>query len=388
MLLTKKSPHGGNIYESGPFSLCRTDGEPISSFPLLDFSANLNPAGMPEPVKKALLASVEQSAAYPDPYCSSLRECLAKAEGVSKSAVLCGNGAAELIYAFAYAMADPRLSVSFPPEGSVSRRACALVIAPTFSEYASALHAAGVETERFFLSRGEGFRLTEEILQKNLASYRAVFLCSPNNPTGIAVDPDLLWRMAETGARLFCDFCFLDLSDRPDRYRIADLVARFPNVAVLRAFTKSYAMAGVRLGYLLSSDAVLLEGMAEKTQCWNVSVPAQMAGVAALSCREWLSDSVKAIARERARLTEAFFAMGLEVIPSEANFLLLYHERPVILPLLRCGIQVRDCGKEPGLGEGYFRVAVRSPAENDRLLSAMAAVLAKEGDDAEPLCSV
>ena len=138
-------------------------------------------------------------------------------------------------------------------------------------------------------------------------------------------------------------------------------------------------MAGVRLGYALSSDTSFLASMAEKTQCWNVSVMAQEAGIAALECGSWLTESVKQISAERARLTDRLTKLGIRVIPGEANFLLIRSSPEADLGkrLLDRGILVRDCSNYVGLGpgRGWFRIAVRTREENDALLKAVGEVL-------------
>lgn len=345
MYLTTENPHGGDIYENAPE---------------VDFSASLNPLGMPETVRLALLASVEKCVFYPDPFCRELRAAIGKFEGVPEGHILCGAGASELLYQYAAA-----LSGGGP----------GLIVAPAFSEYAAALNAAGKGIEYHLLKREDGFRLTGDILTRDLTRYCAVFVCSPANPTGVAADAELLRAIAKTGVRLLLDCCFLDLTDQPTRYSIPSLIADFPNAAVLRSPTKSFAIPGVRLGYMLSSDAGLLERMSAGGQCWNVSVPAQMSGVAAMGCGEWLRASVEKIASERGRLTARLEKMGLTVYPGEANFLLLYSDSELLKPLAKRGIAIRDCSNFVGLDKGYYRVAVRTPEENDRLIKALGEVL-------------
>lgn len=345
MYLTKQSPHGGDVYENAPE---------------IDFSANLNPYGMPAPVREALLASVDGCVRYPDPYCRALRAAIERAEGVPARHILCGAGASELLYAYAAALLRDRP---------------ALIVAPTFSEYAAALHAAGRGAEYYFLRPEDGFHLTERVLSLDLARYAAVFLCSPNNPTGLTVDPALLTALAATGVPLLLDLSFLDLTETPALYDVPALIERFPNAAVLRSPAKSFALPGVRLGYLLSSDEALLERMTERCPCWNVSVPAQASGVAAMGCQEWLRATVREIATERRRLVPALEALGLTVLPGEANFLLFCSEKPLAAPLRRRGIAVRDCSDFVGLPSGYTRIAVRTREENDRLLTALREVL-------------
>lgn len=345
MYLTKQNPHGGDIYENAPE---------------VDFSASLNPRGMPEIVRRALMASVEKCAFYPDPYCRELRAAIGKAEGVPEGHILCGAGASELLYAFAAALPEDKPG---------------LIVAPAFSEYASALKAAGRRVEYHLLTEETGFRLTGDILSKDLARYCAVFVCSPANPTGVTVEPGLIRAIAKTGVRLLLDLCFLDLAASPGRYNIPSLLDEFPNVAVLRSPTKSFAIPGVRLGYTLSSDAGLLERMSERGQCWNVSVPAQMAGVAAMGCGEWLRASVREIVSERERLSAGLEALGITVYPGEANFLLIRSHTDLVKPLAGRGLLIRDCSNFVGLTTGYYRAAVRAPEENDRLLTALGEVL-------------
>lgn len=346
MLITEKSPHGGDVYTNKV---------------RLDFSANLNPAGTPKAVVKALQTAAEKCAAYPDPYCTALRDKIARYEGVPCETVLCGNGAAELIYAFAYALPKDKK---------------ALIVSPAFCEYETALMAAGIGAEHYVLSEKDGFRVTDALLNVDLTKYGAVFLCSPNNPTGFTVDADIVRALANTGVRLFLDLCFLDLTDEPNKYDIPTLLRDYPNVVILRAFTKSYAMAGVRLGYLLCADGVFLTEMSKKTQCWNVSSLAQAAGVAALDCGVWLKDSVKEIRRERENLAAGLRALGVRVYSGEANFLLLYSETDLYDKLLKQGVLIRDCSNYVGLRKGFYRIAVRTPAENAALLAAVKEALA------------
>jgi len=345
MLIKENNPHGGDIYTHRG---------------LLDFSANINPSGIPEAVKKAAAEAAEDCTAYPDPYCRTLRSKLSELEGIPAEWILCGNGAADLIYSFAY---------------SLSKEKAALIVSPTFSEYQSALSAAEIKAEHFMLDDKEGFVLDESILAMDFSRYSALFICTPNNPTGITVRPGLLKGLAETGIKLFCDMCFMDLTDSPHRYNTPVLLKEHPNLVVLKAFTKSFAIPGIRLGYALCSDMELMTAMSKKSPCWNVSVPAQRAGCAAIGCRDWLENAVKRIASERERVAVSLESMGIKVFPGEANFLLLYSETDLYNSLLEKGILVRDCSNYRGLQKGYIRIAIRRPEENDRLLSAIKEVL-------------
>ena len=345
MLLNEKNPHGGDIYTHKV---------------MLDFSANINPFGIPDAVKNAAMEAIGDCTAYPDPYCRRLRQRLSVGERVPVSWILCGNGAAELIYSFAY---------SLPKDKPV------LIVSPTFSEYEKALSAAGIKADHFMLSEQNGFALDDSILNIDFSRYSALFVCTPNNPTGITVRPELIEKLAETGIRLFCDMCFMDLTAALSLYDVPELLKKYPNLLILKAFTKSFAIPGLRLGYILCSDGEFMEAMAEKTPCWNISVPAQAAGCAALDCRTWLSDCVKKISAERNRVAGELKSMGLNVFLGEANFLLLYSDKNLYSSLLGHGIMVRDCSNYRGLSKGFIRIAIRRKEENDQLLSALREVL-------------
>ncbi len=343
MYYQNKNPHGGDIYAS-----------PVE----LDYSANTNPLGAPPAVIAAASAALERADRYPDPYCRALVQAIAAAEGVKPEHILCGNGASELIFAFC-AAARPKKAAA---------------LAPTFSEYASALALFGGETALYPLRRERDFIPDEGFLDWLRAERpEAVFLCNPNNPTGRLFPPELIMRVIalckHMQMRLFVDECFLELAR--DGESLKGLLEDYPGLFLLRAFTKSYGMAGLRLGYCFSADRALLARMSELTPPWDVSTPAQAAGVAALGEGEFLRKARELIDRERPRLRAALEAMGLYVCPSDVNYLLFLGPETLAGELRKKGIALRDCANFPGLGPGWYRIAVRREEENDRLLAAM-----------------
>lgn len=343
MLYQTKNPHGGDIY-----------GEEI----LLDFSANTNPFGTPPGVLEAVNASLGTLHRYPDPYCRRLIDAISEFEGIARENILCGNGAAELIYAYCAA----------------ARPAVAVELAPTFSEYSLGLERVGCRVERYFLHRENDFRLDENFLTF-LAEVKpdAVFLCNPNNPTGQLISTALLEKILifcrERGSRLFVDECFLDLSNGGESLK--KFVAENENLFLLKAFTKSYGMAGLRLGYCLTSDIALLVRMSREGQPWNVSTPAQAAGVAALREQDFLRRTRELVQTERAWLREELSALGIWTCPSAANFLLLRGSCELQKKLKAQKIAIRSCDNYHGLGAGWYRIAVRLHEENEALLRAI-----------------
>ena len=347
MLYDSVNPHGGDIYGGGT---------------VLDFSANTNPLGTPEGVCEAVRSALPDIHRYPDPYCRALREAIARAEGVPEEYILCGNGAADLIYAFADAVHPKR----------------AAELAPTFAEYSLSLARNGGTMARCMLPEANDFAPDEGILAFLRETKPEVFfLCTPNNPTGRLVGSALLREILAVcdalGTRLFLDECFLDLTDGGRSAK--PYLAAHPNLFILKAFTKSHGMAGLRLGYGLSADASLLHAMSEAVPPWNVSSLAQAAGVAALRETEFLGRTRALIRTERPFLAEGLTSLGCRVVPSDANFLLFSAAPGLDRALREKGILIRNCENYSGLAPGWYRIAVRTRKENEALLRAIAELL-------------
>ena len=335
-----KNEHGGDIFEREI---------------LYDFSANLNPLGMPESVKNALQKSISEWEKYPDPFCRSLVKKLSERENFPPENIVCGNGAADLIF---------RIVQTVKPQKAV-------VCAPSFSEYSKALIQNECEILHYFLSEKSGFALDEKILEMLDESVQMLILCTPNNPTGRTIDSELLRRICEkceaNDIVFLCDECFIDFTEN------AAHAEQFmnPNVVVLKAFTKIYAMAGLRLGYALFGDAELAEKVRRNGQFWSVSAPAQTAGEAALDEKNYLEKTLERAKKEREFLTENLRNFGFKVYPSEANFILFYTKISLDEMLLSEKILIRNCANFDGLEQGYFRIALRPHEENSALVSAI-----------------
>ncbi len=348
-------PHGGDIYRN------RTD---------CDFSVNVNPLGMPESSMRAAADAIRFCGSYPDARGEELAEAIARAEGVAVRQVILGNGAAELIYALCNAVR--------PRE--------ALAAAPSFGEYEAAVLQAGGRMRFHVLDRKRDFALTEGLADDLGEDTELLFLCNPNNPTGRLTERALLDRIAEAcerrGIWLCVDECFLPFAKREEELTMKRELERFPHLIVLRAFTKVYAMAGLRLGYALSADGELLRRMRRTLQPWNTSIPAQRAGIAALAETGYLSRTRELVEREReylmGELVRTPSPIADWVCPSEANFVLFHSGRDLAERLLERGILIRSCEDFRGLGPGYFRIAVRGLEENRRLIRRMREICGEE----------
>ncbi len=343
--------HGGDIY-----GLNR---------PVTDFSANGNPLGLPEGVQNAVKGCMDACARYPDPYCRELVKSLAGFERVRAEQILCGNGAADLIF---------RLALAVKPQK-------ALLPAPTFSEYEQALHTVGCKISYAELREEKGFRPDKSFLEGIVPGISMVFFCNPNNPTGIAASKEFVLDIAKQcqkiGALLVVDECFQLFLDNPELTSVVPLLDDFRNVLVLKAFTKIFGMPGLRLGYCISSNRTLLDTMRECGQPWAVSVPAQAAGIAAVNEGEYLEETRRLIPEEREFLRNGLKKLGVICYASEANYLFFKVPGDLSLKerLLEEGFLIRSCGNYPGLTGEYYRIAVRTRQENVRLLEAMGKVL-------------
>lgn len=338
--------HGGDIYGNKGVQL--------------DFSANINPRGMPPGVKAALVSNMDYFAPYPDPLCRELTQALAAHHQVKPTQLACGNGAADMIF---------RLCACLKPR-------IALITAPTFSEYERAVQVHGGQVKQHLLKEEHDFDLGASILHAITPEVDMVFLCSPNNPTGRLINPDLLHQVAErcgqTGSILVLDECFIDFTNG---ITMLPYLERYPHLFILRAFTKMYAMAGLRLGYLLSGDGELLKKVSSFGAPWSVSSPAQVAGLAALRERQWRENSREMVQKERTWLTAELQRLGLKVFPGAANYLLIKSSLPLYQPLLDKGILVRDCGNYDGLDSHFIRVGIQTRDKNQQLVIKLQEVL-------------
>lgn len=343
--------HGGDIYSHA------------NRDELIDFSANINPLGMPPAVVRAAKASLAVCGRYPDPLCRDLRSALGAFHGMPPEWIVCGNGAADVIY---------RLVLALRPK-------TALVVEPTFSEYREALQLAGCAVTPYGLRPEDGFMPDDRLFAALESRPELVFLCNPNNPTGLAMPKEFVLRLAERcrelGIRLVADECFTSFLEREADVTVTGRLGDFPNVLVLKAFTKMYAMAGIRLGYALCSDTELVGRIAFTGQPWSVSAVASACGIAALGEGAFVEKTRCLIAENRRLLAEGLAActgLGLKVWPSQANYVFFYSARTDLCgALLPHGILLRSCANYPGLDAHYYRAAVKSRSEIGALLKAL-----------------
>lgn len=336
--------HGGDIYKYKP---------------KYDFSANINPLGVNEVILTAAIDSLRDIANYPDVRCERLRNSLSSKLHVSGEYLYFGNGAADVLFTLVLA----------------SKPKKALLVSPTFAEYEQALQSVDCEINYYELDSSNGFSVTENYLAALTPDLNMVILCNPNNPVGNTISHELLLRIlnrcAEYNIMLVVDECFNDFLENPEYQTLTSELERDNNLVILRAFTKMYAMAGLRLGYLMSSNVELLAKMNNVSQPWSVSIPAQAAGVVALNQEEYVAKTRTHIKKEREFLCEALSVLRIQYFEPEANYIFFYDLIDWYEELLEEGILIRDCSNYRGLSKGYYRIAVRTRAENEALIKAM-----------------
>lgn len=366
--------HGGNLLWAATLAGC-----PPSS--ILDFSASINPLGPPPLLLKAVAENLGAIVHYPDPSYQQLCLALAQEHQIPPSYILPGNGAAELITWAARELAQ------LDWVGLVT---------PAFSDYQRSLSAFHARIKKIPLElpippsnlespspptplpRGErGARLIDlpfVDLARN-GERVGLLLNNPHNPTGHLWQREEILPYLEEFALVVVDEAFMDFLPANEEQSLISLVPDYDNLVVIRSLTKFYSMPGLRLGYAIAQPQRLQQWQQWRDP-WSVNVLAEVAGLAALGDREFRQQTWDWLAPTRAKLFQDLEAIpGLQPYPSAANFFLVRSQYSV--PQLqeqllrRSQVLIRDCVSFSELGDRYFRVAVRTEAENQRLVEAL-----------------
>lgn len=354
-----KYVHGGDIY---------SERDAADDRKLIDFSANINPLGMPIGVKKALHSAIKDCADYPDPFCRQLTTKLAKYHNVKKEDIFLSNGAAAVLF---------RLALAIRPKQ-------ALLLAPTFADYEKALATVNCQVNYYNLEEQKEFQVNEDILTKITETTDLVIICNPNNPTGQLTGETLLLKIIDrcqmTGAKLLVDECFMDFVDEEKAFSLTKYLPKYKNLIILKAFTKIYAMAGVRLGYCLTEDMALIEACRENGQDWSVSTLAQAAGISALDDADYLEKTKVYIKKERAYLLENLANLNVKTFGSTANYVFFSLEQVTDFAekLRKEGIIIRQCSNYNNLNKHYYRIAVRTKSQNRIFIKVLREILKNE----------
>ena len=375
--------HGGNIYKV--FREKNIKG-------IMDYSSNINPYGIPESLKKRITENLEILERYPDPDYVELREKLAHLNKVDMSDIVLGNGATEIIFLFMKVINPKKI----------------LIVSPTFGEYERAVKAVGtsrnsidlscsddnknienkeIEIEYFELKESDDFNLNIGNLKNELEKkYDLLIICNPNNPTGkflkLAQTEEILKECNKYDTKLFIDEAFIEFLADGMKKSIINTEENKKNLFVTRAFTKFFAIPGLRLGYGMYFDKELEKKISEKKEPWSVNNFAEMAGLTVLDDAEYIEKTLKWITKEKIYMYEKLNEIsGIKVYETEVNFITGKIDEKLFLEglnvkilrekMLEQGILIRDASNFKFLDERFFRLAIKDRESNDRVIEAM-----------------
>ena len=386
-MITKKEMkmdfHGGNIYKVFREKSLKE---------ILDYSSNINPYGIPEGLKKRIIENLEILERYPDPDYVELREKLANLNNVNLSDIILGNGATEIIFLFMKVINPKKI----------------LIVSPTFGEYERAVKATEIpgdivslscsgdnknienkeiEIEYFELKESDDFKLNIGNLKNQLEKkYDLLIICNPNNPTGkflkLAQTEEILKECNKYDTKLFIDEAFIEFLADGMKESIINTEENKKNLFVTRAFTKFFAIPGLRLGYGMYFDKELEQKISEKKEPWSVNNIAELAGLTVLDDTEYIEKTLKWITKEKIYMYEKLNEIsGIKVYETEVNFITGKIDEKLFLEglnvkilrekMLEQGILIRDASNFNFLDERFFRLAIKDRASNERVIEAM-----------------
>lgn len=357
--MAKSGQHGGNVLQMAE----KFDLDPTK---VIDFSANINPLGIPPQVRDAIISQLDCLQHYPDIEYRQLHQSIAAHHHCSPLSVVAGNGATEMIFLWAQHVKPQK----------------ALLIEPSFAEYRRALSRVGCAIDNYVLREEDGFAVTERVLDALHGELDCLFICTPNNPTGLIPDAELLQaiikRCQQLDIRLFVDESFIDFM--PGRPSLSQCLADNPHLYVLRSLTKFYALPGLRLGYLLSSDHRLLAEIRDEREPWTINALAALAGEILFEDDSYCQATYQWLTQEQVYLqTELAQFKQLQLFEPSANYLFFKHlstNSSLQSELMQHGILIRSCANYIGLSDAFYRVAIKSHQDNQRLIEALQMVFA------------
>ena len=355
----KPCVHGGEVLDAAGKSGFRREE-------ILDFSSSVNPLGPSKKALEAAKSSFKEIPAYPDSNSNELRQAIASHfNGLNKNNVVVGNGSTELMYLFA--------------EAFLKKGDTAIIPVPTFGEYESAVRKTG-ETPKF-VKLDRNFNIEVDAFKQEMTGAKIVFLCNPNNPTSILIPKETLTgiveRALEQDSLVFLDEDFLEFVENEKALTLTNKIKNYPNLFILRSFTKIFGLTGLRVGYGIASEEIINVLLCAKIP-WNVNCLGQAAAVAALEDEEHLRVTRELIEKEKATLSKELESIkSFKLYKPDANFFFIDIRKSGLTAtelsnkLLERSILIRDCTSFRGLDKYFVRIAVKTHAENERLIEAL-----------------
>lgn len=326
----------------------------------IDFSANINPLGPPPALKEKWNDFYREITVYPDPFAEKLKKRIAEREEISVDSILIGNGGAELITLVARFLSGKKV----------------VVVEPSFSEYEKACRANICEIQYHQLM-GPNFELNIDELFPSLSSADALFLCNPNNPTGIQYPVSTVISIIQECEKQNCfvilDEAFYDFLVNYESF--FPYINRFTNLIIIRSMTKMFGIPGLRLGYLVAPQNIIAE-ISKSQPHWSINTIALLAGELCLQNEEFINETRSFISEERERLETFFKKNNFVSTSSQVNFYLLRdsylkEQNNLFEFLLLKGIIPRHTFNFPGLEGKWLRFAIKSKEENSKLMEVL-----------------
>ena len=375
--------HGGNIYKVFREKNIKE---------ILDYSSNINPYGIPEGLKKRITENLEVLERYPDPDYVELREKLANLNNVNLSDIILGNGATEIIFLFMKVINPKKILIAAPTFGEYERAVKATeipgdIVSLSCSGDNKNIENKEIEIEYFELKESDDFKLNIGNLKNELEKkYDLLIICNPNNPTGkflkLTQTEEILKECNKYDTKLFIDEAFIEFLADGMKESIINTEENKNNLFVTRAFTKFFAIPGLRLGYGMYFDRELEKKISEKKEPWSVNNIAEMAGLTVLDDTEYIEKTLKWIAEEKVYMYEKLNEIsGIKVYETEVNFITgkidenLFSEglnvKILREKMLEQGILIRDASNFKFLDERFFRLAIKDRESNKRVIEVL-----------------
>lgn len=352
--------HGGNIWSM-------SKDPSITGGNLIDFSINTNPLGFPEEINKIILDNIPYIKHYPDPECKYLRYNISEQLGINHKNIIAGNGSSELFYCSINTIKPSKI----------------LLLAPSFSEYEKASHASGASVSFIDYERqnSEFFIDIKKILKK-LPQTDILIIGNPNNPTGSVINHETLMfivkKAQENNCYIFIDEAFIDFTEEGKKLSLIKNIVENNNIIIFRSLTKIFSIPGLRLGYA-AADENLIEKIRSHQPDWPVNIFAQSVGAELVKDEDFIRKTLKIVEQERYFLYSCISEIkNLKLYKSHANFLIIEIQKTGLDSktlksklLSENNILIRDCSNFRNLGNAFFRIAVKTRSENEKLISAL-----------------
>lgn len=351
--------HGGNIEEL-------TRKYNLDKEKLIDFSANINPLGLNENVKKAIIEAIEEINIYPDITYYNLKKSISSYEKITLDYLTLGNGAAEVIFNLVRAI-NPKK---------------ALLLAPTFGEYEEALLSINSKVEYYMLKEGNNWDINIDILEKINKETDMIFICNPNNPTGKLTDRNFILKVLEKAKNYDCvvaiDESFLDFVKDNENYTLINYIEDYKNLFIIKSLTKFFAMPGLRIGYGITYDKTLIRKINSISVPWNINVLAEKGAIKALAEKEYINNTINYIENEKDRFYYELCKFNdLKIFKPSVNYIMFKINKNIDLKeeMMKENIIIRSCSNYNGLNNKYYRIAVRKREENEKFVAILKKIL-------------